>query len=113
MTRLAGICNVPGCPAIATGKGKCDIHRQEADRARGTAAQRGYNYKWARTRGRYLQLHPTCEQSGCDAAATDVHHIDGRGPGGVNGHQHSNLRALCKSHHSALTAREQPGGWNR
>jgi len=44
--------------------------------------------------------------------ATDVDHIDGLGPNGPRGHDWSNLRALCHSHHSQRTARDQPGGWH-
>lgn len=112
MPRARTICTIPGCPEFATQRGKCDQHRRMADKARGTATQRGYNTTWRRTRGRYLQLHPTCEHTGCAAPATDVHHLDGQGPNGPDGHKHSNLRALCASHHARITSREQPGGWN-
>jgi hypothetical protein len=47
------------------------------------------------------------------ARATDVDHIDGRGPKGPRGHDWSNLRALCHSHHSKRTARDQPGGFSK
>lgn len=80
--------------------------------ARPSAAARGYDARWSRTRKRYLRDHATCEDdSGCNAAATDVHHRDGLGPNGPRGHDPTNLQALCHAHHSQLTAREQPGGW--
>jgi 5-methylcytosine-specific restriction protein A len=41
-----------------------------------------------------------------------VHHLDGLGPTGPLGHKWVNLQALCQTHHSQITAREQPGGWN-
>jgi 5-methylcytosine-specific restriction protein A len=78
---------------------------------RPNSSARGYDRKWARTRGRYLQHHKVCEQPGCDAPATDVHHLDGRGPLSPLGHKWINLQALCHPHHSRVTAREQPGGW--
>jgi ribose 1,5-bisphosphokinase PhnN len=49
---------------------------------------------------------------GCVAKATDVDHIDGEGPLGPRGHDWTNLRALCHSHHSKRTARDQPGGFS-
>lgn len=111
-----GICNVPGCPEDAETNGKCskclaDV-RQRTDRRRGGGRARGYDKKWARTRGAYLYRHPTCEEHGCEKDATDVHHKDGRGPNGPNGHKWANLEALCHSHHSKRTALEQPGGFN-
>ena len=48
----------------------------------------------------------------CDAPATDVDHIDGLGPQGPAGHDPANLRGYCHPHHSARTARDQPGGWH-
>jgi 5-methylcytosine-specific restriction protein A len=106
------VCTVPSCPELVTaGEGRCPTHRREADRRRGTAHQRGYDRKWARTRGRYLQLHPTCEQPHCTTSATDVHHLDGLGPNSPRGHKHDNLQALCSTHHKQVTARDQPGGW--
>lgn len=110
--KIPTVCNVPGCPELTT-HGRCQTHRREAERARGSAASRGYDARWRRTRGRYLQLHQVCEETGCTQRATEVHHIDGLGPNGPDGHRHKNLRALCKPHHSQLTSRLQPGGWNR
>lgn len=106
------VCAEHGCPNI-----DCTLHTQSRARptyrpsphpperdTRPTAAARGYDHKWRRTRGRYLQLHPTCEHPGCELAAYDVHHLDGKGPLGPAGHTHSNLQALCHSHHSSITA---------
>lgn len=81
-----------------------------ADR-RPSAARRGYNARWQRTRARTLSERATCEHEGCDLPATDVHHLDGLGPQGPRGHDPANLQALCHPHHSQVTAREQPGGW--
>lgn len=108
MARAPTVCTTPGCPKRTQG-GKCPDCRKDT---RPSAAKRGYDHKWRRTRGRYLQLHPTCEHAGCAEQATDVHHKDGKGPQGPSGHQHHNLLALCHTHHSQRTAREQPGGWN-
>lgn len=81
--------------------------------SRPTAAARGYNAKWNRTRRRYLRAHPLCEcdDPSCNLPATEVHHRDGLGPLGPRGHDPTNLRALTHNCHAKLTAREQPGGW--
>lgn len=75
---------------------------------RPTAAQRGYDAKWQRTRRRYLRTHPHCEQAGCLKPAEDVHHLDGKGPHGPRGHDPRNLQALCHRHHSQITAAALP-----
>ena len=79
---------------------------------RPNSTARGYGHPWRRTRGRYLKHHPTCEHEHCDQPAIEVHHLDGLGPKGPRGHKWDNLQALCKSHHSSITAHEQPGGWH-
>jgi 5-methylcytosine-specific restriction protein A len=96
--RALGVCSHPGCPNIG-----CEEH------ARGTARQRGYDAKWERTRRAFLAANPDCVR--CGAPATEAHHRDGLGPLGPNGHEHWNLEALCKSHHSSETASTRdPGG---
>jgi 5-methylcytosine-specific restriction protein A len=114
------VCREPGCPNLRP----CAAHPAATSRdrptfrpsaqaprpdTRPTAATRGYDAKWRRTRGRYLQLHPRCEHAGCAAPAVDVHHLDMRGPLGPRGHDHANLQALCHSHHSTITARTTNG----
>lgn len=94
------------CGALSD-RARCPEHRP----ARESAAARGYDSTWRRTRGRYLSAHPTCERSGCSAPATEVHHLDGLGPNGPRGHDHRNLLACCKSCHAQITARMQPAGW--
>lgn len=54
-------------------------------------------------------MDPFCK---CGAKATDVHHLDGKGPKGPRGHDHNNLESLCGECHKRLTAELQPGGWN-
>ena len=86
--------------------------RRLDDKRRPTAAERGYDAAWRKTRAAYLKLHPYCEdESGCIEPADDVDHIDGQGPNGPRGHDPDNLRSLCHSHHSKRTARDQPGGF--
>lgn len=105
------VCSRPGCPDL-TRSGRCSGCDAAAERERGTAAQRGYDHRWRRTRDAFLAEHPFCTEEFCLALATDVDHIDGRGPHGPRGHDWSNLRSFCHSHHSKRTARDQPGGWH-
>lgn len=112
MARAARVCNVAGCAAVVdVGTNRCLEHARQADQARGTATQRGYDRRWQRTRRRHLRDHPLCSEPGCRRVATDVDHIDGQGPLGPRGHDPGNLRSYCHSHHSKRTARDQPGGW--
>jgi 5-methylcytosine-specific restriction protein A len=108
-------CAEPGCPELTT-QTRCPAHHREtrrtADRRRPSSTTRGYDHKWARTRGRYLAHHPICEDGNCTAPAEEVHHLDGLGPLGPLGHKWVNLEALCKLHHGRRTAHDQPAGWN-
>lgn len=104
------VCSVPGCPQLTDG-GRCADHERNAERQRGSAHRRGYDRKWQATRRRYLAANPVCSEPDCQRLATDVDHIDGLGPLGPHGHDPTNLRSYCHSHHSQRTARDQPGGW--
>ena len=64
---------------------------------------------------RYVAAHPLCEECKKQGKLTpteEVHHILPLSKGGT--HAESNLMALCKSCHSAITARDgdrwRPGG---
>ena len=115
MKSKARVCSQPGCGYVAPQGGLCPECRREArrleDRFRPSAAARGYDSRWRRTRARFLREHPYCAEPLCFRPATDAHHRDGKGPNGPLGHDPSNLQALCHGHHSRVTAREQPGGW--
>ena len=109
------VCPEPGCPELTEG-GRCERHRLEARRAsdarRPSARKRGYDQRWEQTSSDYLAAHRFCEdEEGCIEPATEVHHLDGLGPLGPDGHDWNNLQALCHRHHSKRTARDQPGGW--
>lgn len=111
------VCAQPGCPTLATYRGRCDKHR--TDHARPNSTARGYDARWTRTRAAYLAAHPTCECDQClelplhaRPRAADVHHRDGLGPLGPRGHDWTNLQALTHEHHSQQTSRDQPGGFN-
>ena len=78
---------------------------------RPSSRERGYDSEWERIRKAYLDAHPICEDwAGCILPATDVDHLDGRGPKGNN--DWANLRALCHPHHSRKTV-AQDGGFGR
>lgn len=109
--RAGSACRRPGCAGIVRA-GVCSLcgplrARRDAagDALRGTAAQRGYGGRWQRVRALFLRAHPLCAecaQQGVTTAATDVHHLVPRRAGGTD--EESNLRALCHSCHSRITA---------
>lgn len=112
-------CAEPGCPERVA-HGRCPKHRRRKPDTRPSASARGYDVKWRRTRGAYLFRHPLCECDECAQLpeserpkAEHVHHLDGKGPNGPNGHRWFNLLALSGPCHSRITAREQPGGFHR
>ena len=56
-------CSVAGCHERTEG-GPCSVHRREANRARGSASQRGYDIAWRRLRAAFLKAR--CEACGED-----------------------------------------------
>lgn len=112
----ARVCSVPGCPALTTG-GRCPEHTRQADRARGSAASRGYTSRAHATfRAAVLTRDPVCVIPGCTSPSTVADHYPlsrrellatGQDP---NNPCHG--RGLCHTHHSTETAKHQPGGWN-
>lgn len=126
--RARTVCSVPGCPELTDG-GRCATHQAEAERARGTARQRGYGAAHEqRFRPGVLARDPVCTCPGCPScqpaggrpcASRAVHadhwpmsrrelvaaRLDPDDP------RHG--RGLCQPCHSHHTAREQPGGWNQ
>lgn len=121
MPRARKACPVAGCPNTTSG-GRCEDHKRESDRARGTAAQRGYASRGHRRRFRpgVLERDELCvlctEEGRPPTLATVADHwplsrreliAQGLDP---DDPQHG--RGLCKRHHDRETARNQPGGWN-
>lgn len=107
--RASTICSGPGCPLAATNAGHYEAHhleaRRERDERRPSAAARGYDARWRRTRAAMLRARPWCQE--CGARAQHVHHVDERGPLGPRGHSPGNLECLCDRCHNAWTARRQ------
>jgi 5-methylcytosine-specific restriction protein A len=92
------ICMQPGCPELVSAR-YCPAHRRLGPRLT------GYTKQWERTRRRYLDTHPRCAR--CRRPAKHVHHLDGRGPLGPQGHDERNLQALCTSCHNRHTAADR------
>jgi len=116
--RALSVCPSPGCPVLTPG-GRCSDCKARAQAMRRGSSRSGYGVAWQRTRRAFLREHPWCECDECMTLspllrppATEVNHIDGLGPLGPRGHDWSNMQAMTKAHHSRVTAREQPGGWN-
>lgn len=83
-------------------RGLCDEHRRERDRARPSAAQRGYDAEWREFRSTYLVEHNVCESDeGCARIADELHHVVRLEDGGAK-YLSSNLQALCSVHHRRL-----------
>ena len=102
-------CLHPGCPALVTkaDRGRCPEHKKAHEKAlyreRGSAATRGYDSRWARFRSMYLAEHPLCG-CGCGRAAEEIHHIvPVKGPDDPLFYEESNLLAMSKGCHSAVT----------
>jgi 5-methylcytosine-specific restriction protein A len=111
------VCSQPGCPVLIDTAGRCPAHTKAADKARGTATQRGYNTRGHRSfRRDVLARDPVCMI--CHKAMSTVadHYpasrrdllTQGRNPDDPNAG-----RGLCKQCHDTHTAAEQPGGWNQ
>lgn len=124
--RAPRVCSKTGCPELTYRGGRCDDCRAEAERARGTAAQRGYGTAHRdQFRSAVLARDPAC-------VCTDVGHGHGEPCGrpsrhadhwpvdkrtliarGVDSHDPKHGRGLCPGCHNRSTAVDQPGGgWN-
>jgi len=109
-------CSHSGCPELTTDR-YCDKHQKqvtkEYDRRRGSAASRGYDYRWVKVRWRYLAEHPLCvlcEHVGKLTPANVIDHVvPHKGDQGLFWNE-SNWQSLCKSCHDRKTAKED-GRW--
>ena len=82
-SRAKRLCNYPGCNNLVE-KGYCDKHTKKAlaeyEKRRGTAAARGYTYRWQLYSKAYLR-NPnnqfcTLQLDGCTNIAECVDHVD-------------------------------------
>jgi 5-methylcytosine-specific restriction endonuclease McrA len=99
------VCLEPGCPAPATGRGRCDRHRAKQTKRHRSPNDAFYSSKaWQLSRRRQLFDHPLCQyrEDGqeCGQIADSVHHITPIEDGGAKRNP-ANLLSLCRPHHSA------------
>ena len=110
-TRAPTLC-AGGCGRTVP-RGHCDTCRplvhQGKDAARGTAAQRGYGWRWQKARTAWLRHHPLCvrcELKGITEPATVVDHITPHQGDPRVFWDKSNWQGLCATCHNAKTAGE-------
>lgn len=86
-----------------------------ADRARGTAEQRGYGRAHRRFRKAVLAKDPICVRCGkAPSTVADHYPLSMRElvARGMNPYDPDCGRGLCASCHGSETATHQPGGWH-
>jgi len=83
------------------------------DLKRPSSEARGYDGEWRKTRAEFLKFNPYCCHPNCRAMATEADHILSVRSRPDLRLVWSNLRPLCKPHHSARTARDQGFGKRR
>ena len=84
-----------------------------ADERRGTAAQRGYGYRWQQASKGFLRSHPLCvycERLGKVTAATLVDHIIPHRGDMTLFWDRGNWQPLCKACHDSVKSREERSG---
>lgn len=116
-------CTYPGgCPRLVE-SGRCEVHRRQVYReqnARRDPADLAFygSARWKRFRLWFANGHPTCECAdtrcrcggSCNQPMSDVDHIETPGARPDLALAEENCRALCRSCHSARTARDQSFG---
>lgn len=76
------------------------------DKTRPRSNLRGYDADWQRMRAKYLYAFPQCSTPGCYAKATELHHVKRVTDRPDLRLDPRNLIALCRRHHSQITALE-------
>ena len=77
--------------------------KQEREEARGTPAERGYDYQWQQVSLRIRAERPVCEVCN-NAASDDVDHIiPFKGKADPQRMDVNNLRAICRQCHNRKT----------
>lgn len=108
-------CTIPGCGELVK-TGRCEYHKAQADKQRGTAKQRGYkSHGHQDFRAKVLRRDPVCVVCR-QAMSTEADHYPtsriNLAEQGLNPDDPRYGRGLCKTCHSRETAKHQPGGWN-
>lgn len=106
-------CSHPLCAKHATKKGRCDKHQRKAWDHKGKSRhERGYGNDWDKARSQRLALDENlcqeCKADGIYTLASEVDHIIPKAHGGTN--NITNLRSLCKRHHTIKTKKESREG---
>ena len=113
-TKLLSYCAEPSCPVkVAPPSTRCPQHQQltRQHERRHHSGNVNYGRRWRKLRALYLGMHPfcvQCEKEGREVLATDVHHVN-RHEGDYEAFWNGPFQALCKTHHSRITAAET--GW--
>jgi 5-methylcytosine-specific restriction protein A len=95
--------------------GRCPEHARQAERARGTFAQRGYRKGHKKFRRLVLERDPVCVICRSALSVIADHYPLGRDElveQGLNPDDPRYGRGLCRSCDSKQTAARQPGGFN-
>jgi len=110
-------CRHSHCNALLGKPGFCAAHADDAkvssranDLRRGSSTQRGYDYRWQKTRKGYLDHHPLCvlcEAAGRVTAANEVDHIIPLQVDPMRKYDRTNWQALCKPCHVAKTNKDR------
>ena len=103
-------CLQPGCAELVK-SGRCEKHQRQAyvqDRQqRGSAHQRGYTSRWARTSKRHLRLEPLCRQclaaNRITAATLTDHIVPVLNADDPLFYLESNFQSLCVDCHASKT----------
>jgi 5-methylcytosine-specific restriction protein A len=120
MARAKRVCPSKGCTNLTDG-GRCADCARAADRARGTASQRGYRGRGHTRRFRLGVLHRDrlCVlhlEQGLPVPATVADHWPRSRREllelGLDPNDPAHGRGLCTACHNRETAAHQPGGWN-
>lgn len=115
MPRASRPCPTPGCPELTTG-GRCRRCASAAERARGTSTERGYarNPEHRAFRAAVLNNHPRCTLCRTTPSVVADHYPLSRRElvaRGMDPHDPSHGRGLCRVCDGKQTACRQPGGW--
>ena len=117
-TRPRRLCSKSGCTEIVSER-FCDKHkkqdRQEQDKRRGTAHERGYTSRWAKASKGFLKRNPLCvrclESEQVVRSEVTDHIVPHKGDMTLFWDR-DNWQALCKRCHDTKTATED-GGFGR
>ncbi|OLO40306.1 HNH endonuclease [Alkalihalophilus pseudofirmus] len=106
---------IPNCPSL-TKERYCEAHKKQAikqyDKERSTAAKRGYDARWRKSRKLFLSKYPLCKHcydKGELIPANVVDHIQPHKGDKVLFWDVNNWQSLCKSCHDIKTATEDGG----